>query len=61
MQEYERTPIDLFGEAMLRGMGWKKGEPIGGKNKAYVSIDALDSKNEQCYVHLLRILEQRHS
>jgi hypothetical protein len=35
VEDYERVPIDLIGEALLRGMGWKKGEAIGGKNKAY--------------------------
>lgn len=33
LHDYERTPIDVFGEAMLRGMGWKEGEAIGGVNK----------------------------
>jgi G patch domain/KOW motif-containing protein len=32
-EEYENTPIEQFGAAMLRGMGWKEGEAIGGINK----------------------------
>lgn len=38
LDEYERTPIGLFGAAMLRGMGWKDGEAIGGVNKGYASL-----------------------
>eukprot|EP00048_Salpingoeca_helianthica_P012250 m.176872 g.176872 ORF g.176872 m.176872 type:complete len:536 (+) comp15345_c5_seq27:1032-2639(+) len=33
LAEYESTPIEQFGAAMLRGMGWKDGEAIGGINK----------------------------
>ena len=33
MEEYESMPIDRFGEAVLKGMGWKKGEAIGRTNK----------------------------
>lgn len=28
-QDYEDMPVEEMGMAMLRGMGWKKGEPIG--------------------------------
>lgn len=30
---YEEVPIEQFGMAMLRGMGWKEGEGIGKKSK----------------------------
>jgi len=30
--DYEKVPIEQFGLAMLRGMGWKDGEGVG-KNK----------------------------
>jgi len=33
LEDYERIPIDQFGMAMLRGMGWKETEGIGLKNK----------------------------
>ena len=36
LTDYERVPIDQFGAAMLRGMGWKEGEAIGGKFKGLV-------------------------
>ncbi|EDQ86906.1 uncharacterized protein MONBRDRAFT_27691 [Monosiga brevicollis MX1] len=36
LQEYDRVPIEQFGTAMLRGMGWQKGEAIGGTNKGLV-------------------------
>ena len=32
-EDYEKTPIEQFGSAMLRGMGWVEGEAIGGINK----------------------------
>ncbi|XP_070558433.1 G-patch domain and KOW motifs-containing protein-like [Ptychodera flava] len=31
--DYEQVPIEQYGLAMLRGMGWKPGEAIGGKFK----------------------------
>ena len=33
LEEYETMPISSFGEAVLKGMGWKKGEAIGRTNK----------------------------
>jgi len=29
VEEYERMPVEAFGEALLRGMGWKEGRGIG--------------------------------
>lgn len=29
LEEYEAVPVEEFGAAMLRGMGWKEGEAIG--------------------------------
>lgn len=29
LNDYEVTPVEDFGPAMLRGMGWKDGEPVG--------------------------------
>ncbi|KND01425.1 uncharacterized protein SPPG_03230 [Spizellomyces punctatus DAOM BR117] len=29
LDDYERVPIEEFGMAMLRGMGWEKGRPVG--------------------------------
>ncbi|KAF2876233.1 DExH-box splicing factor binding site-domain-containing protein [Massariosphaeria phaeospora] len=34
LQAYEATPVEGFGAALLRGMGWKDGEEIGSKGKA---------------------------
>lgn len=39
-EDYEAMPIDQFGTAMLRGMGWKKGDPVGKSNKG-LAIYAL--------------------
>ncbi|XP_076362035.1 G-patch domain and KOW motifs-containing protein-like [Tachypleus tridentatus] len=36
LEDYERVPVEEYGLAVLRGMGWKKGEPVGGKNKQCV-------------------------
>ncbi|XP_047350009.1 G-patch domain and KOW motifs-containing protein [Vespa velutina] len=36
LEDYERIPIDAFGLAMLRGMGWQPGRGIG-KNEKVVS------------------------
>ncbi|CAB4035075.1 G patch domain and KOW motifs-containing [Paramuricea clavata] len=33
LEDYDAVPVAEFGAAMLRGMGWKKGEAIGGTNK----------------------------
>jgi G patch domain/KOW motif-containing protein len=32
LEDYEKIPIEAFGAALLRGMGWKEGEAVG-KNK----------------------------
>lgn len=37
LEHYEKVPVDAFGLAVLRGMGWKPGDPIGGKNKQCVT------------------------
>lgn len=29
LEDYERVPIEQFGAALLRGMGWEKGKPVG--------------------------------
>lgn len=29
LEDYEKIPVENFGLAMLRGMGWKEGDPIG--------------------------------
>ena len=38
MEDYENVPIEQFGMAMLRGMGFKEGEGIGGFKKEVVPI-----------------------
>jgi len=38
LDDYERIPVQEFGLAMLRGMGWKKGEGIGLRNKGVVEM-----------------------
>jgi len=32
-EEYDKIPVSAFGEALLRGMNWKPGTPIGMTNK----------------------------
>jgi hypothetical protein len=34
LADYDDVPVEDFGEAMLRGMGWSKGKSLG-KNKRY--------------------------
>lgn len=36
LEDYKRVPVSQFGAAMLRGMGWKEGEAIGGTVKGIV-------------------------
>ncbi|GFU57813.1 g-patch domain and KOW motifs-containing protein [Nephila pilipes] len=33
LEDYERVPVEQFGMAMMRGMGWKEGDGIGNNNK----------------------------
>jgi len=37
LEKYEELPVEEFGEALLRGMGWEKGKPIGRNAKAVVA------------------------
>lgn len=29
LEDYDRIPVEKFGVAILKGMGWKEGDPIG--------------------------------
>jgi len=42
IEDYERIPLENFGEAMLRGMGWKPGDPVG--------LNATESVKVKTYV-----------
>lgn len=33
LEDYDRIPIERFGLAMLKGMGWKEGDAIGINNQ----------------------------
>ena len=33
VDDYDNVPVEAFGAAMLRGMGWEEGKPIGLTNK----------------------------
>ncbi len=37
LEKYEELPVEEFGEALLRGMGWEKGKPIGRNSKTAVA------------------------
>ncbi|XP_053376931.1 G-patch domain and KOW motifs-containing protein-like [Mercenaria mercenaria] len=39
--DYDEVPIEAFGMAMLKGMGWKLGEGIGKNNKAVAPVEAV--------------------
>lgn len=36
IDDYDKVPVEEFGLAMLRGMGWKPGEPVGKSSKGVV-------------------------
>jgi hypothetical protein len=40
-------PVQYYGEAMLRGMGWEEGDSIGWSNKQLIPIQELVSKNDR--------------
>ncbi len=33
LEDYEKVPIEEFGAAMLRGMGWSEGKVVGKNQK----------------------------
>lgn len=39
--DYDEIPLEHFGMAMMRGMGWKDGEGIGKKGKSIAPIEAV--------------------
>lgn len=41
LEEYERMPVEAFGEALMRGMGWKEGRGIGRNVKGEVEAKEL--------------------
>lgn len=41
LQDYERMPVEAFGEALMRGLGWKKGRGIGKNSKGEVDAKEL--------------------
>jgi hypothetical protein len=36
IENYDETPVSLFGAGYLRRLGWEEGAPIGKSNRAYV-------------------------
>lgn len=40
LDDYERVPVEQFGAALLRGMGWKDGEGIGSQKGQKLSKDS---------------------
>jgi hypothetical protein len=40
IDEYEKIPVDAFGKALLRGMGWSEGAPIGVTNPKYALMQS---------------------
>lgn len=36
MEDYENVPVEAFGAALLRGMGWKDGQSLGRNKNVYV-------------------------
>ncbi|KFM70252.1 G patch domain and KOW motifs-containing protein, partial [Stegodyphus mimosarum] len=36
LEDYEKVPVEQYGLAMLRGMGWKEGDPIGANSSKIV-------------------------
>ena len=41
LQDYERMPVEAFGEALMRGLGWEKGRGIGKNSKGEVEAKEL--------------------
>ena len=37
-EDYERVPIEQFGMALLKGMGWEKGKPVGKNPHGYFKL-----------------------
>jgi hypothetical protein len=35
LEDYDRVPVEAFGAALLRGMGWKEGNPVGKNPNGY--------------------------
>ncbi|KAG2221596.1 hypothetical protein INT45_005170 [Circinella minor] len=52
MEDYERVPVDQFGAALLRGLGWKEGEGIGRNRKNAPTPKAFEPVKRQALLGL---------
>ena len=59
MEDYENVPIEQYGKAMLRGMGWKPGEGIGGYKKQVVAIIDPLSRPKGLGLGAVRLTEEQ--
>jgi hypothetical protein len=44
LADYDAVPIEEFGAALLRGMGWKEGDPIGRRKGAVVKPRVVEKR-----------------
>jgi hypothetical protein len=54
LDDYERVPIDAFGAALLRGMGWKEGNMVGKNQSGCVTCSSRF--NHTILIHLIESL-----
>ena len=47
LDDYSNVPVEMFGEAMLRGMGWAPGKPVGLSNAAVVVPSELRKRDHR--------------
>ena len=54
MQAYEEMPIEDFGKAYLRGLGWEEGGAVGNGSTKSAVVEGGTCRGRSCLVWALR-------
>lgn len=50
LEDYKQTPVEEFGAALLRGMGWREGHAVGRSHKNKAELDRRELKQRPAFL-----------